>query len=81
VAKNELPVLLPAAKRDIKKAYQWYEEQKPGLGEVLLERVGDSLRAIGRSPTAFQLVVMDARRAIVRQFPYVIFYRIEAKAI
>jgi hypothetical protein len=79
VAKNRLPVLLPFAKRDVKKAYQWYEEQRSGLGEVFLERVEECLRAIVGSPNAFQLFAKNARRAIVKQFPYVIFYRIEAK--
>jgi len=81
MARSKLPVLLPAAKRDVNKAYQWYEEQKPGLGEIFLERVEECLRNVGRSPEAFQLVARDARRAIVVQFPYVIFYRVEAKAI
>ena len=81
MAKSKLPVLLPAAKRDVKKAYQYYEEQRSGLGEAFLERVEECFRAIGRSPKAFQIVAKDARRAIVKQFPYVIFYRIEAKAI
>jgi hypothetical protein len=42
--------------------------------------VWKSARNIGRSPEEFQLVAKDARRAIVGQFPYVIFYRVEAKA-
>lgn len=54
MARNKLPVLLPAAKRDIKKAYEWYEEQRPGLGDQFLKRVEDCLRAIRRSPKAFQ---------------------------
>jgi len=81
MAKGKLPVLLPAAKRDVKKAYLWYEQQKPGLGEVFLERVEECLRVIGRNPKAFQPIVKDARRAIVKQFPYVIFYRTEPKGI
>jgi plasmid stabilization system protein ParE len=81
MGKSKRPVLLPAAKRDVKKAYEWYEEQKEGLGDVFLERVEQCLAAIGRSPKAFQPVAKDARRAIVKQFPYVIFFRIEAKAI
>lgn len=81
MAKSKLPVLLPAAKRDLKKAYQWYEEQKSGLGEAFLERVEECLESIGRSPKAFQVIAQDARRAIVKQFPYVIFYRIEAKVV
>ena len=39
MARSKLPVLLPAAKRDVKKAYEWYEEQKSGLGDRFLERV------------------------------------------
>ena len=81
MAKSKLPVLLPAAKRDVRKAYEWYQEQKSGLGEVFLERVQECLRSIGRSPKAFHLIAHDMRRAIVKQFPYVIFYRIEARAI
>jgi plasmid stabilization system protein ParE len=81
MAKRKLPLLLPAAKRDVKKAYEWYEEQKAGLGEIFLERVEECLEAIGRTPKAFQLVLKDARRAIVKQFPYVMFYRIDAKGI
>jgi plasmid stabilization system protein ParE len=81
MARSKLPVLLPVAKRDVKKAYEWYEQQKSGLGERFLERVEECLRAIGRNPKAFRPVLRDARRAIVKQFPYVIFYRIEAEAI
>jgi plasmid stabilization system protein ParE len=51
------------------------------LGEVFLERVEECLRAIARNPEAFQLIASGTRRAIVKQFPFVIFYRIEAKAV
>jgi plasmid stabilization system protein ParE len=81
MARSKLPVLLPEAKLDVKKAYRWYEERKPGLGEAFLDRVEECLRTIGRSPTAFRVVMKDVRRAIVKQFPYVIFYRIERKVI
>ena len=81
MAKSKSPVLLPAAKRDVKKGFEWYEEQKAGLGQVFLERVEECLAAIQRSPKAFQPVAKDAQRAIVKQFPYVVFYRIEGKVI
>jgi len=81
MARSKLPFLLPAAKRDVKKGYEWYETQKSGLGDRFLERVEECLRAIGRNPKAFQLIARNARRAIVKQFPYVIFYRIEVSAV
>lgn len=81
MAKSKLPLLLPAAKRDVKKAYAWYEEQRSGLGDTFLDRVEECLQAIARNPKASPLVAHEARRAIVKQFPYVIFFRIESKAI
>jgi plasmid stabilization system protein ParE len=51
------------------------------LGEAFLSRVEECLAAIARSPKAFQPVAKDARRAVVKQFPYVIFYRVGSKAI
>ncbi len=81
MAKNNWPILLPLAKRDVRSAYEWYEEQKVGLGDAFLARVEDCLGNIQRSPKAFQPVGNNARRAIVKQFPYVVFYRIEHKVI
>jgi hypothetical protein len=51
MAKGKLPVLLPATKRDVKKGYEWYEEQQAGLGEEFLERVGACLSAIEENST------------------------------
>jgi toxin ParE1/3/4 len=62
MAKSKLPVLLPAAKRDVKTAYQWYEEKKPGLGDVFLERVEECLTSIARNPRVFQVIAQDAPR-------------------
>ncbi|HUE16804.1 MAG TPA: type II toxin-antitoxin system RelE/ParE family toxin [Planctomycetaceae bacterium] len=74
-------VLLPPAKRDIKKGYDWYEEQRHAMGDVFLERVEECLASIRRNPKAFQLVAKDARRAVVKQFPYVVFFKTEDKVI
>ncbi len=32
MAKSKTLILLPAAKRDVKKAHRWYEEQKSLVG-------------------------------------------------
>ena len=75
------PVVLPPAKRDIKKACDWYDEQRHDLGDVFLERVDECLASIRRNPKAFQLVAKDARRAVVKQFPYMVFFKIEDNVI
>jgi len=81
MAKRKSFVLLPSAKRDLKKGYEWYEEQAAGLGDVFLGRVEECLASIRRNPKAFQLVAKEARRAVVKQFPYVVFFKIEDKVI
>jgi plasmid stabilization system protein ParE len=79
MAKRKALVMLPPAKRDVRKGYDWYEEQRPGLGDVFLKRVEECLASIRRNPKAFQAVAKDARRAVVKQFPYVVFFKIEEK--
>ena len=37
-------VLNPEAEGDIEEAYNWYEDQKPGLGEELLDELVRSSR-------------------------------------
>jgi plasmid stabilization system protein ParE len=81
MAKSKRCVLLPSAKQDVKAAFSWYENQRPGLGDAFLKRVKECLAAIKRMPTGFQPVGEDVRRAVVKQFPYVIFFKIEDDAI
>lgn len=76
-----MPLLLPPAKRDVAKAYDWYEEQRTGLGEEFLARLEQCLTAIARSPNAFQPVAKGARRAVLKQFPYVVFCKVEGKRV
>src|SRR5713101_3833 len=40
MARSKLPVLLPAAKHDVKKAYEWYEEQKSNILLFVLDSLG-----------------------------------------
>lgn len=62
------------AERDLVEAYAWYENCRSGLGEEFLSCVDARLRAIERLPELHEKVYQDYRRAIVRRFPYVIFY-------
>ena len=70
-----------AAGRDLASAYEWYEAQRPGLGERFLTAANASLDAIERFPEMFVAVHGDVRRAIVSKFPYAVFYRVEPRQI
>lgn len=68
------PILRPHALEDLRKAYAWYEEQRPGLGEEFLRCVDACLNRIARMPELHAIVRDNYRRALVRRFPYAVFY-------
>ena len=67
--------------RDLATAFAYYEEQLEGLGERFLSTVDSTFDAIERYPEMFAKVHGDVRRAIISQFPYAVFYRIEPKRV
>jgi plasmid stabilization system protein ParE len=72
-----LPVVTrPAAASEIETAYRWYEKEREGLGSEFLEAVDKLVKAIAESPERFPSIRKDIRRAVLRRFPYSIFYRI-----
>ena len=72
------PLLLPEAKRDIASAYAWYEEQVLGLGLEFIRCLEAILLAIHRHPLMYPLVHESYHRALMRRFPYSIFYEVES---
>lgn len=62
---------------DLASAFATYEEQTAGLGERFLGIVDSTFAAIERYPEMFARVRGDVRRAVISQFPYAVFYRIE----
>ena len=67
-------VVRPAAEGDIAEAFRWYEERSPGLGEAFTSAVEAALREIERHPELHPRVRGAARRALLRRFPYAVFY-------
>lgn len=67
-------VLAPEAEQDLSDAYDWYENRRHGLGEEFLSCVDACIQRIRRMPELHAKVHEDYRRALVRRFPYAIFY-------
>ena len=67
-------IITPEAASDIDKAFDWYEEQRRGLGSTFLTNVDACIQAICRMPNRHPAVMGDYRRALVRRFPYAIIY-------
>ena len=69
-------VIRPAAAAEVEAAYRWYEKEREGLGSEFLETVDKALKVIAETPERFPVIRKDMRRAVLRRFPYSLFYRI-----
>ena len=70
----EYVVYTEEAKHDVVSHYHWYEDREPGLGEDFLRCVEACVLGIQRNPRLYPIVVDEFRRALVRRFPFEIFY-------
>lgn len=67
----------PAVAKDYNEAYEWYEQQKDGLGKEFIKSVSDKLDEIVAQPQTFgQRSKIGYREAKVKTFPYLIIYKI-----
>jgi plasmid stabilization system protein ParE len=75
------PHFTPWARQDAADAYVWYEEQSLGLGLEFLRCLEATVLSIQRYPFMYPAVLDDFRQALIRRFPYVVFYEIEPKRV
>jgi toxin ParE1/3/4 len=69
------------AKLDLRQAVRWYDQQQNGLGREFVGQVDAAMERIVDNPIQYQVVHRDIRRAILRKFPYGVFYRVDATNI
>jgi plasmid stabilization system protein ParE len=62
------------ARRELDDAIAWYEERREGLGQDFAIAVERLLERIVSSPKQFIRVRGEIRRAVLRQFPYSIYF-------
>ena len=74
-------VLRQRAQNDLRSAFEWYESQRPGLGESFLVAVEEQLENVAAFPDANRVVYRQIRRAVVVRFPYLIFYIAKAERV
>lgn len=69
--------LTPEAEADVAQALAWYRERSSGLAADFLACVDAALRRIEEFPQIAPVVHATFRRALLRRFPYCLFYSIE----
>ena len=64
----------PRAERDTRRAFSWYEKQRPGLGRELALELNAVYGRLAENPYLYADIYRGIRRAITRRFPYGVFY-------
>jgi toxin ParE1/3/4 len=65
------------AAQDLRDAKDWYEARSVGLGGRFVAEFNDVLGDVSASPGAFQVVEGTVRRALLRRFPFSVYYILE----
>ena len=71
----------PDADAELAEARQWYSHQRADLDIEFMERIDDALSRIIRNPPSYPIVYRTLRRAVVRRFPFAVFYDVTADEI
>ena len=69
------------AEADVDIAMAWYENQRRGLGLEFLDCVEEATARIVEFPTLYSIKYDHFRAAMVRKFPFSVFYTIEKSEI
>lgn len=74
--------LRPAARVEFDDAADWYFEQDPPLRDRFVAAVMKTMKSVVKSPFSFPVVSgTKIRRAIVRDFPYSIYFWFDDSAV
>ena len=71
----------PAAAADVRVVFEWYERQREGLGDEFLAALATAENLARANPLAYRVIRRDARRVMLRRFPYQLIYRVVAEVI
>ena len=71
----------PQADAEVREARRWYEERRSGLGAKFAAAVEEAVARITDNPLAFPCVRGETRRAILRRFPYGLYFRVLRDAV
>ena len=74
-------ILRQDAEKDLAQAYKWYNENVPGLGSDFLAVVERALESIHDNPLRFPVIYRNVRRALVKRFPFGIFFVTEEERV
>lgn len=73
--------ILASAAFEMDAAFAYYEQRQAGLGTDFLRACDASFSAVSRMPLPYREVRPPVRRALLRRFPYMVFFVPEAARV
>jgi plasmid stabilization system protein ParE len=70
-----------AAEGDIRDAFRWYRGPSPGLGREFRASLNECLERVSRDPLLYAVIMEPVRRALLKRFPYGVFYLLEPEEV
>jgi len=74
-------VIRSRARQDILRAAKWYEQCQGGLGTAFIKQVGATIQSIEDNSPLYPVAYRNLRRALLRRFPYAVFYLVEKSGV
>lgn len=74
-------LFLPEAEEDVRAAWSWYLQEATGIEAGFLAALDTCLERVREYPHGFPCVDGEIRRALVRPFPYGVFFVEEPRAV
>ncbi len=67
----------PRADLDVVATFDWYEKEQSGLGYEFLSELRATYDRVADGPLQYQHLRSGIRRALVRRFPYAVYFAVE----
>lgn len=74
-------VAAPLVDADVEAAFHWYERESPGLGLDFLAELRAVYARIAEGPLLYRDLRAGIRRALLRRFPYAVYFVVEETVV
>jgi plasmid stabilization system protein ParE len=74
-------IFTPAARAELIDAQDWYEREATGLGRRFRQASDALVERMSSNPRQSPVVYKNVRRALLRRFPYSLFFVLEDDAL
>lgn len=74
-------IIRPEAENDIFVAFDWYERQREGLGSEFAQELSNIMDLITEFPLICSELYLGIRRALLKRFPFGVYYLVREETI